>query len=165
MGSTVSVNTYTHSVTFVTDKMLKSLRYIITSVGLDPNKYVEKWASYELAVSTWLQSKHLRSLIIEVVSPSGSLITRCDLTIDYTGSGDGSMWVDTDTLKYAIAKFGAIAKDCSYDITLTTASGEPPVRGWGDGNLRSTEGFTKQNLGTVIGTQQLGAQAAYWRKS
>ncbi len=101
MSTTVSVNTYTHSVTYVTDKMLNSLRYIITRAGLDPSKFLDDWASTERAASTWLNSRHLRKVVLEIYNAStGSLITRWDFGIDYDygSSSDGSMWVDTDRL-------------------------------------------------------------------
>lgn len=166
MSTLVAVNTYSHSVTYVTDKMLKSLRYIITTTGLDPNNFVSDWKSYELAVETWLTSRHLRGVTLEIVSPAGALVTRCDFEINYSyGSGEGSMWVDTDTLKYAIAKFGTIPASCTYNIKLDNAPGWPAVSGWGPGTYLSTEGFIKQGLGTTIGTSSIGAQASYWRKS
>ena len=166
MASLVSVNTYTHSVTYVTDQMLRSLRYIITWSGLDPNNFVSEWSSYERAVQTWLQSRHLKTVVLEIISSSGSLVTRCDFDIDYTyGGGEGAMWVDTDAIKFAIAKFGTIPSQCKYSITLMTSPGRPDVYGWGTGNLLSTSGFVKQSLGTTIGTHAIGTQAAYWRKS
>jgi hypothetical protein len=166
MASIVSVNTYTHNVTYVTDKMLNSLKYIISLVGLDPTKFVSDWKTYDLGVQTWLQSRHLESIILEVADSSGSLVTRCDFTIDYSyGSGDGTMWVDTDALKHAITKFGTIPSQCNYNIIVTTSPGRPHVPGWQSVNFLSTEGFIKQGLGTTIGTQTIGAQASYWRKS
>jgi hypothetical protein len=166
MNTLVAVNSYSHSVTFVTDKMLKSLRYIITSTGLDPNNFVSDWKSYELAVETWLTSRHLRTVVLEVVSPAGALVTRCDFDIDYSyGSGEGSMWLDTDALKFAIVKFGTIPAYCTYNIKLHNAPGRPNVIGWGPGTFLSTDGFIKQGLGTTIGTGVLGAQASYYRKS
>ena len=166
MASVVSVNTYTHSVSYVTDQMLRSLRYIITNTGLDPNKFVSDWKTYELGVQTWLGTRHLQTVILEIINTSGSLVTRCDFTIDYSyGNGEGSMWVDTDALKHAIAKFGVIPSQCTYSITLVTSFGRPDVAGWGPSSLLSTDGHIKQSLGTTIGTHAIGAQAAYWRKS
>lgn len=166
MGTLVAVNTYANTVTFVTDKMLKSLRYIITSTGLDPNHFVSDWKSYELAVQTWLTSGHLKGVTLEIVSPAGILVTRCDFEISYSyGSGEGSMWLDTDALKYAITKFGVIPASCTYNIKLDNAPGRPAVVGWGPTTYLSTEGFIKQGLGTTIGTSSIGAQASYWRKS
>ena len=162
----VAVNTYSHSVTYVTDKMLKSLRFILTNTGLDPNKFVSDWKSYELAVETWLKSRHLKSVVLEIVSSAGSLVTRCDFEIDYSyGTGEGTMWLDTDTLKYAIAKFGVFPSSCTYNIKLQNNPGWPAVPGWGPCTYLSTNGFIKQSLGTTIGTHAIGAQASYYRKS
>lgn len=166
MGTLVSVNTYTHSVTYVTDQMLRSLKFIITNTGLDPNKFVNDWATYDLGVKTWLHSRHLQTVVLEVQSPSGSLVTRCDFDIDYGyGNGEGSMWVDTDALQFAIAKFGLYPSSCTYNVKLVIAPGSPDVPGWGAGTFLSTDGYIKQGLGTTIGTNAIGANASYWRKS
>jgi hypothetical protein len=39
MTTTVSVNTYTHSVTYVADNILKSIKDIIRLSGLNPAKF------------------------------------------------------------------------------------------------------------------------------
>lgn len=166
MATSVLVNTYTHSVTYVTDKMLNSLRTIITGIGLDPTKFTNNWAVYERGVKTWLESKHLKEAVLEITSSSGSLVTRCDFTIDYSyNGGDGAMWLDTDAIKYSIAKLGVIAKECNYALKLNLGTGAPSVDGWYDCEFLSTTGFVKQSLGTTIGTNAIGAQAGYWRKS
>ncbi|SFP80371.1 HORMA domain containing protein [Parafilimonas terrae] len=166
MSTLVSVNTYTHSVTYVTDQMLRSLKYIIVNTGLNPENFVGEWSSYELAVKTWLQSRHLKKVVLEVVSPAGNLVTRTDFDIDYSyGDGEGSMWVDTDALKFAIAKFGIYPSSCTYNIKLLNSPGRPDVEGWGACTFLSTEGYIKQSLGTTIGTNSIGASASYWRKN
>ena len=160
----VSVNTHTYAVTYVTEKILKSLQYIITNSGLDPNKFVGNWSSYEVAVQTWLRSGHLKVVSLEIVSPAGSFLRRWDLEINYSyGGGDGTMWIDKEALKYAISKFGVSPSACTYNILIQNESGRPDVVGWGPGTYLSTEGFIKQSLGTAIGTGSIGAQATYWR--
>ena len=54
--SAVATYSYTHSVTYVADNILKSLKDIIRLSGLDPVEFVEAWASNLLAVRTWLDS-------------------------------------------------------------------------------------------------------------
>jgi hypothetical protein len=166
MASIVSVNTYTHTVTFVTDKMLGSLKQIIVGIGLSPSNFVSSWSSYECAIKAWLESRHLVEAVLEITSTSGEFVTRCDFTIDYSyGSGDdGSMWVNTEAIKYSIIKLGKIPSECNYQLKLRVKSGAPSVDGWNDCDFLSTDGFVKQNLGTAIGTNHLGAQASYWRK-
>lgn len=165
MGSTVSVNSYTHSVTYVTDQMLNSLKRIITLIGLDPAKFVNQWSIYEIGIKTWLQSQHLKTAVLEVTSSTGALVTRWDFTIDYGyGSGDGTMWVDTDMVRFAILKLGVIPSTCNYEVKITLAPGAATVAGWYDCSFLSTAGFIKQNLGTNIGTNSIGTQSGYWRK-
>jgi hypothetical protein len=54
--TSVAVNTYTHSVTYVADNILKSLKDIVRLSGLDPSKLVDGWESNMLALRTWLDS-------------------------------------------------------------------------------------------------------------
>lgn len=54
--SSVSVNTYTHSVTYLADNMLKSVKDIIFLSGLDPSAFVGEWGVYQNGMKTWLQS-------------------------------------------------------------------------------------------------------------
>lgn len=166
MASTVTVYTYTHSVIYVTQKMLSSIKQIILDIGLDPAKFASDFNTYDVGVRTWLESKHLKQAVLEVASSSGSLVTRCDFTIDYGySSGEGSMWVDTDAIKFAIKKLGVIPSTCTYRVILSVSAGAPHVDGWSDCNFLSTDGFVKQNLGTTIGTNSIGTQAGYWRKA
>jgi hypothetical protein len=164
MASIVSVNTYTHSVTFVTDQMLNSLKKIITGIGLDPQKFVSDWSLYERGVKAWLDSKHLKEAVLEITS-EGNLVSRCDFTIDYSYStGDGTMWVDADAIRYSLIKMGVKPNLCTYSLKLRVGPGAPDVVGWADCEFLSTAGFVKQNIGTTIGTNDIGAQSSYWRK-
>lgn len=166
MGSTVSVNTYTHSVTYVTDQLLGSMKKIIMWIGLDHTKFVNNWDVYERGVRTWLQSGHLEEVILEVTHSSKGLVARNDITIDYSYSGgDGNMWVDTDAIRHSIVKQNVSPSNCDYTISLRVKPNHPAVDGWGEGTLQSTSGFTRQSLGTTIGTHAIGASTSYWRKS
>src|SRR6266849_10068351 len=142
----VRVNTYTHSVTFVTDKMLASLRRIIYWTGLDQSKLLNDWITVERGVYTWLKSHHLVQLILEIFNPQTSkLVGRWDFDISYSTKTDedGEFWVDTDAIRYAIKKQGLIPSDCTYSIFATTKVGSDEVQGWGPAELRSTEGFVR----------------------
>lgn len=167
MSTQVVVNTYAHSVTYVTDKMLTSLKSIIRWIGLDPSKFVDDWGSTETAVKTWLGSRDLVGMMLEIFNPTtGKLVTRWDFAIDYSYStnGEGNMWVDTDAIRHAILKCGVIPSSCNYRVLIQTKPGRPDVPGWGPTTLRSTDGFIMQAIGTTIGTQSMGAQTIYWRK-
>lgn len=166
MASSVTVYTYTHSVTYVTEKMLNSIKQIIRDIGLDPAKFADDLPTYQSGVKVWLESKHLKEAVLEITNSSGLLVTRCDFTIDYGySSGEGSMWVDSDAIRHSLLKLGIIPSTCTYRVVIKLNPGAPHVDGWSDCELLSTTGFVKQNLGTAIGTNSIGAQAGYWRKA
>lgn len=167
MSTQVLVNTYVYSVNYVTDKLLMSLSNIIRWIGLDPVKFADNWSSTERAVKTWLNSRHLTGIVLEIYNANTNLlVTRWDVDIgyDYSLGGEGNMWVDTDAIRYAILKSGALPSACDYCIVITTKPGRPDVLGWGPTTLRSTDGFVRHVVGTTIGTNPIGAQTAYWRK-
>ena len=168
MSTSVHVNLFTHTTTFVTDKMLSSLRRIIVWSGLNPSKLLADWGDLELAIKTWLESRDLTEVTLEVFSSySERLVGRWDFDIDYGfgTSDDGDMWVDTDAIRFAIRKQGLDPSGCSYRFILTTKKGRPTVSGWGPGTPLPTEGFTRYSIGTTIGTNGLGSRTAYWRKN
>ena len=165
--SVVSVNNYTHSVTYVADNILKSFKDIIRESGLSPAKFAADWDNNQRGIRSWLESGHLRRVLLEIFHPvTGALILRWDLDIAYEWSGgDGSFYTDTAQLKYAILKAGVAPADAKYDILLQVAPGSPDVNGWGDGASRSTAGMSRHALGNTIDHSGLGASAAYWRRA
>ncbi len=161
---TVSI-TYTHTVTHVATKMLLTIKEIIREIGLDPARFTESWESYERAVSTWLQSRHLRRVTLEVYSPTtGRLVTRWDMDVVYTTIGDGRLWGDTAAVRYSIAKAGLVPSSCRYDLILTTDPGRPDVCGWTSCEFRSTAGFKRYAVGATVGGNGLSAETAYWSR-
>ncbi|MBX3582961.1 MAG: HORMA domain containing protein [Rhizobiaceae bacterium] len=162
----VAVNTYTHSVTYLADNILKSFKDIIRLSGLDPARFANDRDTNMRAIKTWLGSGHLEQVFLEVFNPrTGELIVRWDIDIVYGWSGDGSFWTDIEQLKYHIRKAGIAPSDASYDIVLKNKVGRPDVDGWGPGSSRSTAGFVRHSLGSTIEHHGLGASAAYWRKN
>ena len=161
----VSVYSYTHSVTFVTDNILKSFREVVRLSGLDPSNFVDSWESYHRAISTWIKSGHLTRVVLEIYNPNtDGLIRRWDLDIAYEwGGGDGSFYADIEQIRYAIRKAGIAPSDAKYSMTLVVKPGHPTVSGWGDGKLRSTTNMVRQALGSTVEHNGLGASAAYWR--
>jgi len=97
----VSVNLYTHSVTYVADNILKSFKDIIRLSGLDPSALANTWKSKMLALETWLNSGHLEGVVLEIYDPkTNALITRWDVDIVYAWSGDaGQFWTDRTTVR------------------------------------------------------------------
>jgi hypothetical protein len=164
--TSVAVNTYTHSVTYVADNILKSFKNIIRLSGLDPAKFANDWDSNIRAIKTWLGTGDLEQVVLEVFNPrTAVLILRWDIDIVYGWSGDGSFWTDTEQLRYHIRKAGVAPSDASYDILLKNKPGRPDVPGWGPVSFRSTSGFVRHSLGSTIEHYGLGGSAAYWRKN
>jgi hypothetical protein len=163
--SSVSINTHTHSVTYVTDNILKSLKDIVRLSDLNPEKLITEWESNQRAIRTWIDSGHLERVKLEIFDPStNGLIVRWDIDIVYsTGGGDGTFYTDTEQLKYAIKKAGVAPASANYDVLLQNKAGRPDVDGWGPAPSRSTEGMVRQSLGSTIEHKGLGASAAYWR--
>ena len=166
MSTFVAVNTFTHSVTYVTDKMLMSLKEIILRSGLSPDKFVADWRVLQRGVSAWLESRDLEAVHLEVFDPrADALIGRWDFDIYFGGSGDGDMWVNTDDIRYHIAKAGQWPSLCDYRVIVTTKLGRPHVDGWSGTTFRSTDGFVRQSLGTTIDGKGISSGTAYWRKA
>lgn len=165
--TTVSVYSYTQSVTYVTDNILKSLKDILRVSGLDPTGLVGDWDALHRGIKAWIDSQHLELVILEVYHPkTDALIIRWDISVSYTwDSAAGNFWTDTEQLKYAIKKAGLMPIDASYRVVVTTADGRPEVSGWSSSNLRSTDGFVRQSLGTTIEHNGLGANTTYWRST
>jgi hypothetical protein len=162
----VSVNTYTHSVTYVTDNILKSLKDVIKLSGLDPATFTAEWATYELALKTWLDGKWLEKVVLEIYDPkTDKLATRWDIDISYGWTGDGTFYTDTDQLRYAIKKLGLAPEKARYRILMDTKSGSPSVAGWSSTKYRSTVGMVRQSLGSTVEHGGLGGAAAYWRRA
>jgi len=166
MSTVVAVNTYTHSVTYVTDKLLTSIKDIIRLSGLDPAKFVDDWDTMERGIKKWLDTHDLEKVVLEVYEPKmDKLVGRWDFEISYGFSGDGSFFVDPDVIKYHIQKQGMLPSTCKYRIVTTTKIGRPDVQGWSKTTLRSTEGFVRQSIGTTIDGSGLSTTTGYWRKA
>jgi len=170
VSTAVYVNTATYAATHVATNMLGSIRSIVKGSGLDPGRIRESWDILENGIATWLASRHLKAVTLEVYDPRTSaddLVGRFDFTIDYGyyPDGDGDLWLDPDTVAYAIRKNGAFPARCEYRIVADTAPGRPDVRGWATTTYRSTAGFTRHVVGTAIGGGSLGAGLAYYSRS
>jgi hypothetical protein len=165
MATTTTVYTHAHSITYVTDQILNSIKRIIVGLELNPSNFTNDIPVLERGIKKWLETGHLTDAVLEIKSSAG-LVTRCDFTIDYGYStSDGAMWVDMDAIRFSILKLGVKPNECTYNIKVQLKSGAQEISGWGACEFLSTAGFIKQNLGTTIGTNSIGSQAGYWRKA
>jgi hypothetical protein len=163
--SNVAVYSYSHSVTYVSDNILKSFKDIIRQSGLDPSHLASQWEVLLRGISAWIESEHLEKVILEIYHPqSDLLLTRWDIDIVYTwSSSEGNFWTDTEQLKYAIRKCGVAPENAKYRLLVTNKPGAASVNGWSSTMLRSTQNLVKQSLGSTIEHNGLGANTSYWR--
>jgi len=164
-ATAVAVRSYTHSVTYVVDNILKSFKDIIRLSGMDPSNLVEGWADTQNAMTTWINSGHLEGVTLEVFNPkTDKLITRWDIDVVYGYSGgDGSFWTDTDQLAYEIKKAGCWPSEARYRVIMRNKPGRPDVPGWSSCTFRSTDGFERKSLGTTVEHSGLGGTTTYYR--
>jgi len=165
--STVAVYSFTHSVTYVADNLLKSLKDIIALSGLDPAKLMGDWTTLLAGITRWIDSKHLVAVILEIYDPANDkLITCWELAISYAWDMNaGVFWTDTDQLRYHIRKAGLVPSQANYRVLVNTTQGRPAVNGWYSVEFRSKDGLVRQSLGHTIEHNGLGASASYWRKA
>ena len=98
--TSVVVNTYTHSVTYVAENILKSLKDIIRLSGLDPTNFIGEWEFESEGHPDLAGVGDLLKVVLEIYDPaSDGLIRRWDIGIAYgwSSGGDGSFWTDTDS--------------------------------------------------------------------
>ena len=166
MATTVQVNVHTYATTHVATNLIRSLKQLVIGCGLNAAKLVRDWQTLEQGVATWLRTRHLKGLILEIYNPStNKLVKRFDFDIDYTyhPNGDGDLWIDPDTVDYAIRKAGSVPSSCFYDIFADTAAGRPDVPGWTTGTFRSTSHLQRRSVGAATGGGDLGASLNYWK--
>ena len=167
MSTHVGVNTFTHSVTHVTEEIIRSLKQIIRASGLSVDGLLNSWPNVENAIHTWLSSRHLQRVTLEIFYPGiNTLAVRWDFDISYSygRDDDGSIWADADAIRFAILKSGAIPSHCKYEFKIL-APGGAAVPNWGPGSYRSTAGFAQHSIGNTIGANSLGTSCSYWRKA
>lgn len=169
MSTTVAVNTYTHTATYIAAKMMLTLKELVRETGLKPENMCDSWQNLETGIAFYLRNRTLREVILEV-RPSGrptELAGRWDLEINYssTSNGDGGFWVDTTLIRYSIAKAGAYAGTCTFRFVVKTTAGAADPDGWGSTTLLSTEKFTRYSLGQQIGAPGATVETHYWTKT
>lgn len=154
----------THSIVFMSDNLRNSLREIIRENGLDPSRLMQDWQEIQNGVRTWLDSGHLKSVIVEFFRPGSTVASaRWEFPVLYTGSGvEDDMWLDKNYLRQLVAKAARPPSDCSYRIILSVRNGAPSVDGFGPCSLLSTGNLSARQAGMVIATGHLTASVTYW---
>jgi len=167
MSTVTRVNTYVYSVNYVADQLLRSLKDLIREIGLDPANFVDSWKSTNLALTTWLHSRHLERITLEIYDPGAPNVAILvpEFEIVYgDGDDDGAFWVDGEALRYQLRKEGLVPQACRYSLVVFTKPGRPDVAGWGPGSSRSRAGMTRYLSGTAIASPGLAAASGYWAR-
>jgi hypothetical protein len=161
------VHTYnrTHSITYLSDNLRNTLREVIREYGIGPDKLMQEWVVIERGIKTWLETGHLKSVVVEFYKLGSSTASaRWDFPTGYEGSGsDDDMWTDKAYLRQLIAKSAQPTLDCTYRILLSVKSGAPQVDGFEDQAFLSTGSLSARQAGTVIATRHMTAAVLYWR--
>ncbi len=166
--TTVSVNTSAHSTVYVASNLLRGVKQLVRLSGLSTARLVGDWQVLEAGCATWLETRDLRRLVLEVYDtclPYGAdLVGRFDFDIDYSyyDDGDGDLWMDPATVEWTVRKNGSYPAACTYRLVADTRPGRPDVPGWTGTSFRSTAGFERRSAGTAIGGGSLGAQLSYY---
>lgn len=162
----VSTYSFTHSINYVANNSLKSLKDVIRECGMDPGEFVRNSETILKGIKTWLESGHLKSVMLEIFDPyTGKLTCRADLDFVFEiSTSDNIFFVDTEQLKWAIKKTVSIPAFAKYDIIVRTKPNRPHVIGWSSCRLRSTDGLVRQSFGTNIRHNEHGANVSIWRK-
>lgn len=157
--------TQAHSIVFMSDNLLNSLRDLIRENGLSPDKLMQDRATIDSGIRTWLQSGHLKNVVVEFFKPGASVASaRWEFPIGYVGSGvEDDMWLDKNYLRQLVGKSARPTGDCSYRVILCTRSGAPHVDGFSDCTFLPTGNLSARNSGTVIATGHMTASVTYWR--
>jgi hypothetical protein len=164
--TTVAVYSYAHSVSYVTDNILKSFKDVLVQSGLDPQKLAGNYKVLHAGIKRWIETEHLEFVTLEIYHPkTDALIKRWDITVSYSWSSDaGNFWVDTEALRYAIKKEGLLPSEAVYRVVVKNKSGRPDVEGWSATEFRSTDGMVRQSIGVGVEHNGLSASTSYWRK-
>lgn len=151
--------------TYVSDKLRNLVTLLVLHYGLDPAKAVDAWSQWvDHAARTWLESGHLREIIVEFYIPSSTVAAaRWDFPIHYDGVAEEDMWVDRKFFENSFAKAKEPPAGCTYRIVLMAAKGRPHVAGLSTATLRSIEGLTAREAGTIVATPDITASAKYYR--
>lgn len=165
MTVSVSVRSYTHATTYVADNILKSLKDILVYSGLAPDKLAADREVLHRGISAWIESGHLRTIVLEVYNPStDAVVGRWDIHITYEWSGgDGQFWTDTEAIRFAIKKAGVLPSTARYAVIVDLKDNASNVPGWSATTFRSTTGLVAQRIGTTVEASGLSGGLSYYR--
>ena len=116
-------------------------------------------------LSTWLNSRHLETVYLEINDEFGRCWSFSELNIQYLASGQtNAFYDDLEAARYEAAKLGSPPSRCSYRIVVHNKPGAAIVSGWSSGALPGTAGMERRRVGGAVGSPDIGASLTIWRR-
>ena len=137
--TSVAVNTYTHSVTYVADNILKSMKDIIRLSGLDPDELRRRLghANARRSGLGCIPATSRQWCSRSSIPRPDALIVRWDIDIVYSWSSavTAASGPTPSSSNTRIRKAGLAPSEASYRLLLQTKPGRPDVDGLGHGDI------------------------------
>lgn len=177
----VTVETWTDAIAVATSETVSLLEKFAAQRGLDTTYFQERADSIQAGVWTWLSSRHLDTVHLEVYRESqpDEAIERFDLPFALTAPGDADddqrrRALERDFASYhaeilrQVQTLEAPPADCVYRIVVTlhdtNDEGEPPpaVDGWEPTRTKDIDHLEKEQLGTALDAGIITSVANLW---
>lgn len=173
------VSTWTTALTYATNQTISLLMKYANQRGLDTNYLTRNRDVLEDGLYTWLCSRHLDEVYLEVYNPNTDTVEeRLDIGFQHE---DPSIADNETARKLQEKEFEALHSSileqvrrseappdgCRYRVVVSfreTEEGEDPpdVDGWSPTSLRSVDHLTKEDLGGWLDTGAVEGDAALW---
>ncbi len=183
VGTEVTHKTWVQSTNFVVASTIGFLFDYAQARGLGTDRITNKREDLESALFTYISTRHLRRVSIEVyeqdANKSDEAIERFDLTFEVKDPDDLSQserkrMEDKDFNQYRkdvmeqLQDLDTLPSNVDYRILIWCApendlgQPKPDVDGWSSTSARSTDHLNKKNLGDAVNTGPINADASLW---
>jgi hypothetical protein len=162
----VSTNTTSrvHIVTFLTDKVLKSIGDIVRDSGLSMTKFTKDRALFERGIKAWLNSGHLEYVVLEIYdSTTDKLIKKWVFEFHEDGDGGVDFWFNPEEIKYHLLKAGKPPATCNYCLIIHNKPGRPDVEGFVKGSPRDSTHLNQFSVGTTVSASTSNVRTNYFK--
>lgn len=183
VGAKVTHTTWTQTANFVVTSTVGFLFDYAQARGLGTDRISSKREKLESALYTYINTRHLRKVSIEVyeegASKSDEAIERFDLTYEIKDPEELSQpelqrIEDKDFNQYRkdvmeqLQDLDSLPSNVDYRVLIWCApendlgQPKPDVDGWSSTSARSTDHLNKKNLGDAVNTGAINADASLW---
>ncbi|MCW5962498.1 MAG: hypothetical protein KIT83_00560 [Bryobacterales bacterium] len=159
------IDTKAYSASFLSDKLMYSLKEIVRESGLDPAKLTRQWTTLEKGIGRWIVSQDLLKVSVEIFHPrKNRLVGRWDMDIIYAYGGDGTMGSDLNPIRQLIEQEGSVPEECDYRVLIVAKEGAVDVGGWDDLQAYDAGDVRPKRLGHLLWAGDMAVDYSYWRK-